>query len=332
MIKRKTILVTGGAGYIGSAISQALLEDEYNIIILDDLSTGQNNQVRAGAKFIPGDILDTEILDQLFSEQSIDVVIHCAGKKAVGESEKDPYKYFSNNVIGTLNLLETMAKYQVPKLIFSSTASVYQIQAQPNPIEGDFKRALTEEAPLQPVSVYGETKLMAERLIQNYARLGLLPHFVILRYFNVAGDAGLNYLEDKAENIFPILARALSENKPFNIFGNDYSTKDGTGVRDYIHLNDLVSAHHHALAYEGQAIFNLGTKNGYSVRELISAFERLSGKTIKVIVAPRRPGDPACVIADATKVEFELNWRPKYDLDDMVRSILKVYNLPTLTN
>lgn len=317
--KSQLILVTGGAGYIGSAVVHSLIKAGYGVVIFDDLSTGQKSQVHAKAEFIQGDLLDTKILNQLFSDYDFAAVIHSAGKKAVRESEAEPAKYFRNNVLGTLNLLDAMSKGQVPQLIFSSTASVYRSPKVDQPV--------SENDPLDPVSVYGQSKLMAEILIKDYARLGRLKRFVILRYFNVAGDVGLNYHEDKAENIFPILARALNQGETFNIFGNDFATKDGTGVRDYIHLSDLVDAHLKALTHTGQSILNLGTKTGYSVRELVTAFEKLSGKNIKVVEAPRRAGDPAIVIANASKAQVELNWQPTHNLDDMVRSVLAVYGL-----
>lgn len=317
--KSQLILVTGGAGYIGSAVVHSLIKAGYGVVIFDDLSTGQKSQVHAKAEFIQGDLLDTKILNQLFSDYDFAAVIHSAGKKAVRESEAEPAKYFRNNVLGTLNLLDAMSKGQVPQLIFSSTASVYRLPKVDQPV--------SENDPLDPVSVYGQSKLMAEILIKDYARLGRLKRFVILRYFNVAGDVGLNYHEDKAENIFPILARALNQGETFNIFGNDFATKDGTGVRDYIHLSDLVDAHLKALTHTGQSILNLGTKTGYSVRELVTAFEKLSGKNIKVVEAPRRAGDPAIVIANASKAQVELNWQPTHNLDDMVRSVLAVYGL-----
>lgn len=318
MIKQN-ILVTGGAGYIGSALTEALIEDGHRVVVYDDLSTGQKDKVNPQAEFILGDLLDKETVATVFATHSFTSVIHTAGKKAVGESESKPDKYFTNNLQGTLNLLEAMSRYHVPQLIFSSTASVYQAPVNNEPLK--------ESDTLAPLSVYGQSKLMAEQLITTYARLGLLKKFVILRYFNVAGDAGLNFREEKAENVFPILVRALKEGETFNIFGTDYSTKDGTGVRDYIHLDDLVMAHQQALNYNGQNIFNLGSSHGYSVCELIDAFERESGLTLKTKASPRRAGDPASVLADASLAKAELHWQPTRTLDDMVNSTLAVYGL-----
>ena len=314
----QTILVTGGAGYIGTAVVDQLLNSGHTVVVFDDLSAGQREKVPAGATFVEGDVTDKAAVAACFNAHQFDAVIHCAAKKSVGESEQDPAGYFHTNVAGTLTLLTEMAAAGVPHLVFSSTAAVYD-PSQPAPF--------TEETPVAPASIYGETKYLAERLIQSFVRTGQLSRYTILRYFNVAGDAGLEYLETKAENVFPVIGRALRSEQPFHIFGTDYETKDGTGVRDYIHLADLAHAHELALADTTSEIYNLGTSSGHSVRELIAAFEAASGRTIAVEESPRRPGDVGLVTADATKAKHRLGWEPTHSLEAMVKSIVKVYEL-----
>jgi UDP-glucose 4-epimerase len=312
----KTILVTGGAGYIGTAVVDVLLKSGHQVVVFDDLSAGQREKVPAGAEFTEGDVTDRAALAECLAKHTFDAVIHCAAKKAVGESEQDPAGYFHNNVGGTLALLTEMANAGVPHLVFSSTAAVYDPK-EPAPF--------TEETPLAPASVYGESKYLAERLIQSFVRTGKLSRYTILRYFNVAGDVGLQFLETKAENVFPVIGRALQAEQPFHIFGTDYETKDGTGVRDYIHLADLAHAHEVALADTTSEIYNLGTSTGHSVRELIAAFEAASGRTIAVEESPRRPGDVGLVTADATKAHERLAWQPTKSLVDMVASTWELY-------
>ena len=208
-----------------------------------------------------------------------------------------------------------MERHAVPQLIFSSTAAVYEPQASSEP--------LTEATPTKPVSVYGTTKLMVEDMIQSYARTGKLSQYTILRYFNVAGDTGLLFKENNAQNVFPLLAQAVSGGTPFHIFGTDYDTRDGTCIRDYIHLVDLVDAHVLALGSPQSAIYNLGTGTGYSVKELVAMFESVSGKSINVLEADRRPGDPASFTAAADKAMDELGWQPQHTLKEMVQSTLK---------
>lgn len=312
----KTVLVTGGAGYIGSAVVAALCARGDTVVVFDDLSGGQRDKVDERATFVEGDITDVDTFEGVFDEYAFDAVMHLAGRKSVEESESDPTGYFHTNVVGTLNLLSCMERYQVPTLIFSSTAAVY------NPAVGSGRFSETDAT--GPVNVYGRTKLMVEECIREYHRTGVLKRYGILRYFNVAGDAGLQYIERNAKNIFPILARAVQTGETFRIFGTDYPTKDGTCVRDYIHLADLVDAHLRMLDHDGPGTYNLGTSEGYSVRELVQAFEKSSGKQLDVVASPRRVGDPAILLADSSCVKEELGWQPARTLDEMVESMLAV--------
>jgi len=322
-MKNKNILVIGGAGYIGSATVHALCESGYSVTVFDNLSSGQKEKVHKNAELTVGDILNQQELDDAFAIKSFDAVIHFASLKAVGESEEKPVEYFKNNVSGTINVLSVMEKYKVPHIVFSSSASVYA------PAGGEHGGVFTEHDQLGPISVYGQTKYISELIIKDFARTGKIASYALLRYFNVAGDAGLQFKEKDPQNVFPLIARALVGKASFAIFGDDYDTKDGTGIRDYIHLTDLVDAHIKALsiAHENSGAFNLGTSNGYSVQELVDAFERLSGKQVNPEKAPRRAGDPAVVLADATKARTELDWQPTHTLDEMVKSTLKVYRM-----
>lgn len=314
----KNVLVVGGAGYIGSACVEELIKNEYRVFVLDNLSTGQVEKVNKKAQMIHGDILDISILEKVFKDNEFSTVIHFAAKKAVGESEEFPGLYFENNVKGTLNILTMMSKYNVPKIIFSSTAAVYQPKGENDSI-------YTELSHAEPINVYGESKLISEKLIKSFARLGKIKEYVTFRYFNVAGDTGLNYIEKNAQNVFPLLTNAILNGTEFKILGDDYGTHDGTGVRDYIHLKDLVQAHVLGIGSVESGIYNLGTKNGFSVKDLIQAFERISNKKMNVVVVEKRKGDPAIVIADSSKANNDLNWQAEHSLDDMVTSTLKAY-------
>jgi UDP-glucose 4-epimerase len=311
------ILVTGGAGYIGSACVDSLVKAGHSVVVFDDLSTGQSDKVSSEAMLLSGSLTDSTAIMQVCEEYQFDAVMHFAAKKAVGESEINPTLYYETNLVGTFNLLRAMEKANIPKLIFSSTAAVYRASADGLPA--------TEETPTNPVSVYGTTKLMVEDMIRSYQRTGKLKQFSILRYFNVAGDAGLDYKEDNAQNVFPLIARTIGTEKPFIILGTDYETIDGTGVRDYIHLKDLVDAHIFALLKDASGTYNLGTGVGYSVRQLVAAFNAKLPKPLNVVEAPRRLGDAPVVVADASLAEETLGWKPKHTLADMVEDTLRVY-------
>jgi UDP-glucose-4-epimerase GalE len=311
---KKNILVTGGAGYIGSACVSALISAGYRVTVFDNLSTGQRDKIHPNAVLVEGDITNYHDIETTCSSQVFDVVLHFAAKKAVGESESNPALYFHTNVTGTLNLLTAMAKCTIPQLVFSSTAAVYLPPSDDDPV--------SESSAVGPVSVYGSSKLMAETIVREFARTGMLSQYTILRYFNVAGDAGLNFEEENAQNVFPILKTALTTNTPFSIFGTDYQTRDGTCIRDYIHLQDLVEAHVRAVGSTVSDTYNLGTGTGYTVRELITAFEAVGEKSITVVETVRRLGDAPIVTAAADKAAKELGWSPRHTLEDMVKSTL----------
>jgi UDP-glucose 4-epimerase len=213
--------------------------------------------------------------------------------------------------------LAAIVAAKIPRLIFSSTAAVYDPAYTTEPV--------TEDMPVRPVSVYGTTKLMVEEMIQAYARTGHLPHYTILRYFNVAGDAGLDYREEAAQNVFPVIARTLTSAQPFTIFGTDYATPDGTCIRDYIHLRDLVAGHVAALEAPESGIFNLGTGTGYSVRELVAAFDAALPAPLQATEQARRPGDAPQVVADSLRARTILGWQPRHTLKEMVEDTLRVY-------
>ncbi len=315
----KKILVIGGAGYIGSAVTKLLVEADMQVVVFDDLSNGQQDKVTSPAVFIEGDINNENDLESVFSQNEFAAVIHLAAKKVMSESESNPTLYFQNNVGGTLNILSAMEKHGVPHIVFSSTAAVYAPTNASTPV--------TEQAPVEPVSVYGRSKLMAEQLIQEFVRCGKIQSYSILRYFNVAGDTGLNFEEKNPQGVFPLLAKAMEGDVVFSVTGTDYDTKDGSGVRDYIHLYDLATAHLAALSYPHSEVFNLGTSNGFTVLELIKTFEAATGKSVSYEAAPRRPGDLAVMLADSSRARELLKWEPVKSLEDMVESLVRVYNL-----
>ena len=313
MKERSNILITGGAGYVGSACVQALCEAGHTVFVFDNLSNGDQQYVHPQATFIKGDILKRSALRKAFEMAKPEVVIHLAALKAVGESELFPGKYFSNNVRGTMNVLEEAQKHGVTHFLFSSTASVYK----PKP-EGIYN----EEDELESASIYGSTKLLAEKAITEFARTGQIPVYTIFRYFNVAGDVGLGFREKSSQNILPNVLEAAHTGKELCIFGDDYDTDDGSGVRDYIHMNDLVEAHTLALEKKQSGIYNLGTGNGTSVFELIEAFEKTSGMKVPYVVSPRRPGDVARAIADASLAKRELGWEARFKVDAIMESLV----------
>jgi len=313
------ILVTGGAGYIGSACVDALCRVGHHVVVFDDLSTGQADKINNEASLVQGTLTDLVALESLCRQYDFAAVIHFAAKKAVDESQLNPALYFETNVTGSLNLLKAMSAHQIPKIIFSSTAAVYQPPLDLKP--------LTEVSPLAPQNVYGQTKKIVEEMIVAFAKARLISTYSILRYFNVAGDTGLNFKESKPMNIFPIIGTQIKANLPIKIFGTDYDTADGTCVRDYIHLRDLVKAHLLALEQDESRIYNLGTGKGYSVKELLDTFNQISPRKIEVEAADRRLGDSPFLVADATLAKQKLGWQPEFTLEDIINDTIKVFDI-----
>lgn len=315
-MNKKTILVVGGAGYIGSYVNHLLHKSGYETIVLDNLSTGNRAAVIEGT-FINGDMGDRTLLDKIFSSHKIDAVMDFAAHTDVGESVKNPLKYYLNNVSNTLQLLKAMVDHHVKLFIFSSTASLY---GHPK------TRFITEQTPCDPMNPYGETKLVIENILRDLDTTGGL-RYCSLRYFNAAGgdpEGKLKNYNRSSSNLIPrILHSIIEHNSTITINGTDYETPDGTCVRDYIHIADLASAH--ILAMEqlfsggSSAYYNLGNGKGFSVREVIAAAEKATGKNLQVIEGPRRPGDPATTVADSQKAQRELGWKPQYpDLETII--------------
>lgn len=313
-MSKPTILVTGGAGFIGSQVNKVLQEAGYETIVLDDLSTGTKEAVTRG-KLIIGDIADQPLLREIFNTYPIQAVIHLAASIDVGESIQNPSKYFKNNFEKTMSLIEVMNEFHIQLLIFSSTAAVY---GEPEKIPVD------ESHPTQPINPYGESKLKVEEAIANTDGL----KYISLRYFNAAGgdpDHEIPNLKPKESNLIPIVLRRLKEkNGTITINGTDYATEDGTCIRDYIHIDDLAQAHRVALDHlingGDSGIFNLGNGRGFSVREVIASAEKITGRKVEVKEGPRREGDPQKLIADCTKAQTVLGWKQQYpDIDQMVR-------------
>ena len=310
------VLITGGAGYIGSHANKLFLKNGQETIVLDNLIYGHKECVTGGT-FIEGDLSDTELLDSIFTNYKIDAVIHFAAFAYVGESVEKPAKYYRNNVANTINLLDAMVKHKVKFFIFSSTCATYGVPD---------KMPITEDIPQAPINPYGASKWMVERIVKDYSMAYGLS-FCIFRYFNAAGcdpDIEIGEWHVPETHIIPlVLDAALGRRDHIEIFGTDYDTPDGTCIRDYIHVTDLANAHY--LAYDylkkgGESVFlNLGTKNGVSIREVIEKARTITGKEIKVVEGKRRAGDPPILIGSREKAEKVLGWVPKYsDLDTVI--------------
>ncbi|WP_258296730.1 UDP-glucose 4-epimerase GalE [Paenibacillus peoriae] len=310
------ILVTGGAGYIGSHTVADLLDLGEEVVVLDNLQTGHKAAL-LGGKLYEGDLRDKELLTKLFSENSIDAVIHFAANSLVGESMQNPGKYYDNNVFGTLSLLEAMKDAGVRRIVFSSTAATY----------GEPEKVPIEEGDrTEPTNVYGETKLMMERMMSWFDKvLGI--KYVSLRYFNAAGahESGKIGEDHRPEShLIPlVLQTALKQRPHIAVFGEDYATPDGTCVRDYIHVSDLADAHVRAVNYlrEGNDsnVFNLGNGQGFSVKEVIETARKVTGLDIPVVTEPRRAGDPAILVASSDKARSVLGWSPaRTQLEDII--------------
>jgi UDP-glucose 4-epimerase len=310
------VLVTGGAGYIGSMVATQLLERRYEVIVYDNLSHGKQAAVPTGARMVVGDVGDRDALDRLLSEQPVDAVMHFAAFIEAGESMREPAKYFRNNTANTLTLLEAVLAHKVPRLVFSSTAAVYGTPER-TPIE--------ETDPLRPTNVYGESKLLVERMLDWFHRIHGL-HCASLRYFNAAGAVGDQGEDHRPEShLIPLaLEVALGKRGQIAIFGTDYPTADGTCVRDYIHVADLARAHLlvlDELKNRGKLVYNLGNGRGFTVREVIDTARRITGHPIPAREAERRPGDPAVLVASSDKIRRELNWSARVpELEAIVRS------------
>lgn len=313
------ILVIGGAGYIGSHVVKELLDGGYEALVFDDMSTGQEVNLFKEAGFIKGNILDRRALDGVMC-QNIDAVIHLAGKKAVGESMENPQKYAENNLNGVVNILNSMVDNDVKHMVFSSSAAVYGMpQYLP----------LDEKHPLNPISFYGYTKLATENLLSWYAKLKDF-NYIALRYFNAVGyaaDKSITGREKNPQNLLPIIMEAATgKREGFAIFGSDYETPDGTCLRDYIHVSDLASAHVAAIKRlmtdKKSYALNLGTGKGISVKQIVDAAENIIGKRLNYRFAPRRPGDPATVVAKAELAQQILGWKPKYtNIEDIIQTV-----------
>ncbi len=320
-----SILVTGGTGYIGSHTVVELMKKGENVVIVDNLSNSKicvldriEKIVGRRPEFIKCDLLDSENLNKVFDDhKDIDSVIHFAGLKAVGESVSKPIYYYHNNLTGTLNLLNSMVSHNVNRIVFSSSATVYGLPKSV-PIKEDF--------PLSTTNPYGETKLMIERILKDATVAHPTLSVCVLRYFNPIGahESGLIGEDPRGipNNLLPYISKvAAGKLECLSVFGNDYDTKDGTGVRDYIHVVDLSLAHVYALDYTAKNVgidyFNVGTGNGYSVLEMVEAFGNVWGSPVKYKIAPRRPGDIAECYADPTKAYEKLGWSAKFDLNKM---------------
>jgi len=318
------ILITGGAGYIGSHTCLELLKKGFEIVVVDNLCNSKEESLkrveqlaRKALDFHKVDILDNDSLNSVFRDASFDAVIHFAGLKAVGESVTDPLIYYHNNVIGTISLCEVMIKHNVKNLVFSSSATVY----------GDPPKVpITEDFPLSPANPYGRTKLIIEEILRDLHRADNAWNIVLLRYFNPVGaDQSGRIGEDPngiPNNLFPYMSQVAIGKLPFlSVFGNDYPTPDGTGIRDYIHVVDLALGHIKALdklmSNPGVVTYNLGTGQGYSVLEIVNAFEKTSGNKIPYRITKRRPGDIASCYADPSLARKELGWFAKRGIEDM---------------
>jgi UDP-glucose 4-epimerase len=320
------ILVTGGAGYIGSHTCVELLNQGYEVVVVDNLSNSSEEALERVKKitgknitFYKADLLDKEALEEIFDEEVIEGVIHFAGLKAVGESVQKPLEYYHNNITGTLNLCEVMREHKVKNIVFSSSATVY---GTPNsvPIKEDF--------PLSTTNPYGSTKLMLERILSDLHTADSDWNVILLRYFNPIGAHSSGSIGEDPKgipnNLVPYITQvAVGKLEHLNVYGNDYDTLDGTGVRDYIHVVDLALGHIKALEKikenKGILVYNLGTGNGYSVLQMVDSFKKVSGNAINYVVQPRRAGDIGLCYADVTKAKEELHWEATRGIDEMCR-------------
>ena len=316
-----SILVTGGAGYIGSHVLQQLRARGERVVVIDNLFSGFREAVQ-GAELVEGDVGDRALVARVLSEHRVDAVLHFAAHTVVPESVRDPLKYYGNNTCNTRNLLACCAEAGVRRFLFSSTAAVYGATAS---------GVADEDTPTLPINPYGMSKLMSETMLRDLSATSAMRH-MILRYFNVAGcdpQGRIGHSAPQATLLIKVACEhAVGKRADISIFGTDFDTPDGTGIRDYIHVEDLAAAHLQALDHlrdEGESLtLNCGYGHGYSVREVIDAVQRASGRTLRVIEQPRRPGDSAMMIARSERLKQRLGWQPRYDdLDAIVRSALQ---------
>ncbi|WP_251459821.1 UDP-glucose 4-epimerase GalE [Weizmannia agrestimuris] len=304
-----SILVLGGAGYIGSHAVYQLIDQKYDVVVIDNLQTGHRAAIHPKAKFYEGDIRDRAFMQEVFGKEKIDAIIHFAANSLVGESMEQPLKYFDNNVYGTQIVLEMMKEFHVPHIVFSSTAATY---GEPEHVP------ITETMPTVPTNTYGETKLTMEKMMK-WCEKAYGIKYVALRYFNVAGARSTGEIGEDHHpetHLIPVvLETVLGKREAITIFGEDYDTKDGTCVRDYIHVEDLIDAHILALQYlkNGGAsdVFNLGSSYGFSVKEIVDTVREVTGKGFNVKIGDRRAGDPSTLIASSEKAKRVLGWNPK---------------------
>jgi UDP-glucose 4-epimerase len=317
------VLVTGGAGYIGAHIVNALQAGGHDVAVLDDLSSGDKQRLKPETPLLVGSVLDTDFVDRSLSETGAEVVVHVAAKKAVEESVADPLFYYRENVIGMHSLLTAMVRVGVKKLLFSSSVAVYGL-----PSGG----LVTEESATVPESPYGWSKLMSEQMIRDISAAENLD-YVSLRYFNVAGTVAPELADRGENNLIPRVFRAISTGARPQIFGTDYPTRRGTCIRDYIHVGDVADAHAAAVQLmetsKFTATYNIGTGHGTSVLEVMKATRAITGIDFGWDNYPRRSGDPAQVVADATRIRSELGWQSKYDLDSIIESAWRAWSQPS---
>ncbi|MBR9675565.1 UDP-glucose 4-epimerase GalE [Candidatus Woesearchaeota archaeon] len=312
-----SILVCGGAGYIGSHTVRELVSKGFEVVVYDSLEYGHKKALPSKAKFVGGDVGDTKKLVNVMKKYSVDCVVHFAGYIVVPESTTDPVKYYDNNVLKTVRLIDAMQKAGVKNIVFSSSAAVY----------GDAKKVpIPEDAPKDPTNAYGETKWVVERFLKH-AEVAYGIRSVCLRYFNASGaDPSGEFGEDHdpETHLIPIVLKRAVEGKEVSVFGVDYPTKDGSCVRDYIHVVDLASAHilavNHLKKMGESKAYNVGTGNGFSVKQIIDAAKKITGIKIRVVEAARRPGDPPSLVADSSLIRKELGWKPKYsDVEEIIK-------------
>ncbi|HVQ18527.1 MAG TPA: UDP-glucose 4-epimerase GalE [Actinomycetes bacterium] len=310
-----TWMVTGGAGYIGANIVRSLLDQGHDVVVFDDLSTGERRKVPSAVSLVDGSVLDRAAVEKALREHDVAGVIHMAAKKAVGESVERPLHYYRENVEGLLSLLEAMVESGVRRMVYSSSAATFGL---PDDVE-----PLTEDFACRPINPYGETKLIGEWLMRDVAAAHGLD-WVALRYFNVAGAGAPELGDTGVFNLIPMVFRALSDGKNPQVFGDDYDTPDGSCIRDYIHVTDLADAHVAAVtrleAQPTAEIYNVGRGEGVSVKQVMDTVRQVTGTDFTYDVVGRRPGDPARLVAAAGKIEQDLAWAARHGLEEMVRS------------